>query len=499
MHTAEIFDAQNKRLISTPSGGWLYLAIAAIILCVSGVLITGGYYYAQSLRRGIAVENARTFLTSIVVLHKYYSKSIVPNAKAAGAGFSINYKSTTDKIPFPATLSNDFGTELQKVSPNLYTNLYSTFPFIWNAGRALDEFEKLSLSTLAQNPNSEFIRFESRGNHEVVRLAIGMTLTKDCLSCHNDPQFNTRRVWKVGDMRGARQVSLPVPGDLLSQEMVIAWGSIIALLAATLGGLLVVLNVRSLRAALNNVSDLSNKLQVTNLSLLEANRKKSEFLAGVSHDLRTPLNAISGFSEAIKLRLFGKLGDDRYGEYAGYVHDSAGHLLALINQVMDIHRIEDGRWEYNETQINAAALIDAVVPIVQAKVDESSVVLEARKPQKNFRFCGDETALRQIYINLIENAIKYSQGDNVIVAIVTGNQSVRLEVEDNGIGVSPSELEELKDLSSRGSAKYGGLPGYGIGLWLVEKFADLHGGTFSVETPVNGGSRFVIEFQTETN
>ena len=397
----------------------------------------------------------------------------MPRAQLAGAEFAHDYRDHDDRIPFPGTIAMDFGKELRATTPGLDTKLYSYEPFPWREDRLLDRFERDSLAFFQTDPKQPYIRFATLNGTETVRLARAVLMKGDCVACHNRQEFGFERIWQVGDVRGARQVSVPLAALAPHHQLpVLLWACLIALLAAAIGAVLVLPALRSLQ---------------------QANQSKSEFLAGVSHDLRTPLNAIIGFSDVLQLRPASSRDDRRDREYATYIHDSGKHLLSMINQLMDIGRIEAGAWPYHESEIRVAALIESLAPLLRTTVERAGMHFELAPPPEDLAFRGDETAVREILINLVDNAAKYSQGSRVLVLFHSYSWGFAISVEDDGIGIDKAELESLKRLHYRGaSSRSRGVAGRGIGLWLVDRLTALHDSTIEVDSRPDLGSRFTF-------
>ncbi|MEQ8390432.1 MAG: diguanylate cyclase [Thalassospira sp.] len=220
-----------------------------------------GTYNFDTLSReqqvvGLAKSHARTF----AALHQYYSSEIVPRATAAGAEMSQYFRDTDNRIPYPATLTNDFGRVLNQDTPGLTVRLYSAYPFPWNADRILDAFEQDALAFLEANPESEFIRTVPTERGDIVRYAIAQTMSESCIACHNRSDFQSDRLWKIGDFRGVREVTVPLRGLIESNYNGYILGTALALGAAIVGMLIIWPLVRTLRTSLSNAERLSARL-----------------------------------------------------------------------------------------------------------------------------------------------------------------------------------------------------------------------------------------------
>jgi hypothetical protein len=211
----------------------------------------GVYYFAYQARKQAAYDKAQSFLESIIGMHQYYSSEIVPRIKASGGKFKMEYADEADVFPYPAAVSIDLGRVLKKVNQHLDTKIYSEFPFPIRRGRTLDRFEQESLVALKQNSAVDFVKFETRDGIEYVRYARAMTMRADCVACHNRPDFGFQGRWKLGDFRGAQQVSMPVPAMAAIIDSATYTAIFFAILASWLGAMIVLPIVRRLRTSLD--------------------------------------------------------------------------------------------------------------------------------------------------------------------------------------------------------------------------------------------------------
>ena len=225
-----------------------------------------------------------------------------------------------------------------------------------------------------------------------------------------------------------------------------------------------------------------------------ASRAKSEFLANMSHELRTPLNAIIGFSEVIKDRLFGAA-LDRYVDYARDIFNSGTHLLAIINDILDLSKIEAGQTELYEEEIEIEGVTESVVQVLRQKIDAGKLTLKLDLPAGLPTIFADERKLKQILMNLLSNAVKFTPaGGRVTVSVSLDDAgNLRLVVTDTGIGMAPEEipraLAAFVQIDSSLSRRH---EGTGLGLPLAKALAELHGGQLDlISTPGRGTSVIV--------
>ena len=217
---------------------------------------------------------------------------------------------------------------------------------------------------------------------------------------------------------------------------------------------------------------------------------KSLFFAGVSHELRTPLNAIIGFSDMMRSRLFGPL-PSKYAEYADLIHDSGQHMLDLIGDVLDMSKVEAGKYDLHYDNFDAADVIRSTAKMIRPAADQAEVVLRFDIDENApLLIEADRKALRQILLNLLSNAIKFShKGGTVVVAAKSAGDTLNLSVQDNGIGMSAEDLAKIgQPYQQASSATMIEERGTGLGLALVKSLSELHGGRFAVASQEGEGT-----------
>jgi signal transduction histidine kinase len=224
-----------------------------------------------------------------------------------------------------------------------------------------------------------------------------------------------------------------------------------------------------------------------------ANRHKSEFLANMSHELRTPLNAIIGFSEVLQERMFGEL-NEKQAEYTDDILTSGRHLLSLINEILDLSKVEAGRMELELATFDLPLAIDNARTFVRERATKHGVTLEVSVDDRLGDFIGDERKIKQILLNLLSNAVKFTpEGGRIGINARQADGAVEISVSDTGIGIAPEDqariFEEFRQVGSDYAHK---TEGTGLGLTLAKKFVELHGGKIWVKSEVGKGSTFTF-------
>jgi signal transduction histidine kinase/HAMP domain-containing protein len=236
----------------------------------------------------------------------------------------------------------------------------------------------------------------------------------------------------------------------------------------------------------SEIEDKSRQLEI-------ANQHKSEFLASVSHELRTPLNAIIGFSEVMLERLFGEV-NEKQEEYLNDILSSGRHLLSLINDILDLAKIEAGRMELEVSAFDVPQAIDNTLVLVRERALRRGIALERSLDPRVGEISGDERKIKQVLLNLLSNAVKFTpEGGRVEVRAVTADGTVEISVADTGVGIAAEDheavFEEFRQVGTDYARKH---EGTGLGLALARRFVELHGGRIWVKSQLGHGSTFTF-------
>jgi len=230
-----------------------------------------------------------------------------------------------------------------------------------------------------------------------------------------------------------------------------------------------------------------------------ANQAKSEFLANMSHELRTPLNAVIGFSELMEQKLFGPLGSERYEEYARDINGSGKYLLGVINDILDMSKIEAGQFSMDREQIDLCPLIKETVRVVSLQAAAKSITVETRIAE-SMSLVADRRAIKQIAINLLSNAVKFTgEGGRITVRARNASGAMILTIEDNGCGIPKGALgklgrpfEQVQNQFSKNHA------GSGLGLAISRSLAELHGGALKIRSTEGVGTIVSVRIPMKT-
>jgi signal transduction histidine kinase len=252
---------------------------------------------------------------------------------------------------------------------------------------------------------------------------------------------------------------------------------------------------RRLASAILSSENSREEAIVARDAAVKASRAKSMFLANMSHELRTPLNAVIGFADLMHSEVFGPLGDLRYDEYAEHIQRAGQHLLALINDVLDMSKIEAGKMELEFRDFSVDAKIRDCIELMQERAAQGSVELAADLPPGTLTIHADQRAVRQILLNLLSNAIKFTpEGGRVVTRARIVDDRLMLSVRDTGIGIPDDRIDDLGNPFVQVRATAGeSHSGTGLGLALVKSLAELHAGTMRIESALGLGTIVTVE------
>ncbi|HJO74567.1 MAG TPA: ATP-binding protein [Rhodospirillales bacterium] len=256
----------------------------------------------------------------------------------------------------------------------------------------------------------------------------------------------------------------------------------------------------TLGSNLTEIQATQDALKVAKEVAEQANKSKSEFLANMSHELRTPLNSVIGFSSAMEEETFGPLGDDHYREYVGAVQDSGMHLLNLVNDILDISKIEAGEMEFEDKDVNVHDIFQASAKIVANRAVRGEITMDMEISENSPQLRGDSLRLKQILLNLLTNAIKFTppKGQIRVSASVDASNAMEWQIIDTGVGIPAKDLRRImlpfEQVRNTVALTH---EGTGLGLYLTKSLAEAHGGTLEIESVVGKGTTVKVNFPPE--
>jgi len=332
-------------------------------------------------------------------------------------------------------------------------------------------------------------------NQLATELANGTTAKTEAVIAQNASSYSSSRKLLIGVATGAIVLALLL-GFVLSWSLIGPLQRIDARLAAIASGNFSehvdVRNRDELGALGANVNRMNDELKRLYRELAAASQHKSEFLANMSHELRTPLNAIIGFSQVLRERMFGEV-NEKQAEYLDDILSSGNHLLALINDVLDLSKVEAGQVELEVAPFSLRDTLERGVVMVRDRAAKGGVRVTLAAAQDVDVVRGDERRIRQVVFNLLSNAVKFTPaGGAVDVSAEQANGEVRVSVTDTGPGIAPEEHERIFEEFQQTDAGIEQREGTGLGLALSKRLVELHGGRIWVESEPGKGSTFTF-------
>jgi len=252
--------------------------------------------------------------------------------------------------------------------------------------------------------------------------------------------------------------------------------------------------VVKLEAREAELAEVARKYQQEKAKAELASKAKTDFLANMSHELRTPLNAINGFSEIMVGELFGSLGDRRYKEYAGDILQSGQHLLALINDILDMSKIEAGKLSLRLEPVHVEDAVEDAVRLIRGRVEAAQLTLTVELQPDMPEIEADYRALKQVLLNLLSNAVKFTPaGGRVTLGGAFDHGAVRLTVRDTGVGIAPHDLDRIaRPFEQVESEQAKTHQGTGLGLSLSKSLVKLHGGDLQIASEPGAGTTVTV-------
>jgi signal transduction histidine kinase len=239
-------------------------------------------------------------------------------------------------------------------------------------------------------------------------------------------------------------------------------------------------------------SRLFREIEEKSRELETASRHKSEFLANMSHELRTPLNAIIGFTEVLSERMFGEV-NEKQAEYLGDILESGRHLLSLINDILDLSKIEAGRMDLEPTDFDLPSAIENTLILVRERAHRRGIMLGHVVDEHLGKIRADERKVKQVLLNLLSNALKFTpEGGRIEIRGAVRDGTAEISVTDTGVGIAPEDQEAVFEEFRQVGTAATKVEGTGLGLAISRKFIELHGGRIWVKSQVGAGSTFAF-------
>jgi len=325
----------------------------------------GMIWHTKTLQENVvkssALHHAQLYSDAITVFRSLYTSEVVAVAEQHGLQVTHDYLNKK-AIPLPATLTILLGKRIGESGSGATASLYSPYPFPWRKKDESfkDEFRKEAWAKLSKNPKEPYFKIDIKNNN-TLRYAVADQMRDDCVSCHNNHPDSPRTNWKTGEVRGVIEIKLPLDKIITTTNNDLKKTIIIYVALSILGIVGIIIMIKKHKTHSKDMEKAIKKrtiqLEQEKIKVEKATQAKTDFLANMSHELRTPLNAVIGFSDMLKNGMVGEL-TDRQVEFIHDINVSGEHLLSLINDILDLSKIESGNMELEISEMNLEELIE---------------------------------------------------------------------------------------------------------------------------------------------
>ena len=484
--------------------------VLIFIFILFSSIAMGMIWHTKTLQENVvkssALHHAQLYSDAITVFRSLYTSEVVAVAEQHGLQVTHDYLNKK-AIPLPATLSNLLGKRIGESGSGATVTLYSPYPFPWRKKdeNFKDEFSKEAWAELSKNPEEPYFKFDIKNNN-TLRYAVADQMRDECVSCHNNHPDSPRLNWKTGEVGGVLEIKIPLDKIITTINNDLRKTIIIYVALSMLGVVGIIIMIKKHKTSSKDLEEAIKtrtlQLEQEKIKVEKATQAKSDFLANMSHELRTPLNAIIGFSDMLKNGMAGEL-TDRQVEFIHDINESGEHLLSLINDILDLSKIESGNMELEISEINLEELIERASVFIKEQAFSNKLKLSVETDNNIGAITADERLLKQVLVNLLSNAVKFTpKGGHITVKTkkVLGESEsenmVEISVEDTGIGIKEKDFEKIfEPFKQAESVMTKNYQGTGLGLAICKDIIEMHGGKIWVESEWGKGSKFSFTIQ----
>jgi signal transduction histidine kinase len=498
---------------TTISGAWawcghvLYGHTALVLTIMFFLTMVGALWYLTrisiELVHSAALQGTSLYADALEEVRKVYTSEVVDRL-VDRVTVTHDYATREGAIPLPVTFSMEVDKRVSKETAGMQARLYSDFPFPSRKdGGPRDDFERAALRQLRQFPDRPFYRFEDFQGRQSLRYAVADRMEAGCVSCHNSHPDSPKTDWKVGDVRGVIEIIRPLD-SIIAQTYsglrdTFALMAVIGIMGLSSLALVIARLRQSSTEAEERASALEKEILAREMTESElrrakdaaetANVAKSQFLGNMGHELRTPLNAILGYMELIRDNIYGEV-PEKIRDVLQRVEKNGRHLLNLINEVLDIARMETGRLTLSISDYSMGEVAQTLATSLEGAGLEKHLALKVTVAPDLPIGRGDQRRLAQVLRNLVGNAIKFTEGGEVHVDVQASDGSFLVSVADTGPGIAAADQQRIFEAFGQIDTAKTRKGGTGLGLSIAKRIIELHGGRIGVESSLGKGSIF---------
>lgn len=444
------------------------------------------------------LNNAKLYSDAITAFRTIYTSEVVSVARQHGLQVTHDYENKA-AIPLPATLSILLGNKIAEGNSGARAILHSPYPFPWRqeTGGLKDDFSKRAWEHLSNNADKPYFEFYLGSKQKLLRYATADLMRVDCIDCHNTHPDSPKTDWRVGDIRGIVDITIPLDSVITKTNNDLLFTIFIYSILALLGVFGIIFMLAKHKAEADNlereVESRTALLEEEKVRAITASRAKSLFLSKMNHELRTPMNAILGFGQLLATEASTK----EEKENAKEIVIAGNHLLDLINDLLDLETMESGGINVDITSVSLDPLISETLHQFESTADNNNVHIKDYKPSGQ-QVYADSDRLKKVLANLIANAIKYNRkGGNIEIKVSTENsETVTIAVSDTGIGFNAEQAKKIFQPFVRIDNESTNIDGVGIGLTICKQLVEAMNGSVGAESTPNVGSKFWIELKS---